>query len=170
MTVLGSPVFPEAIPETLGPKLDSLKLMASRLEEIDSHDALFLLRNAFAIPKLTYFLHTAPCFENPELLHEFDETLRESLEKILNMKLDPSKWNQCSLPTAFGGLGIRKASDLAPLAFILSALATSENVKDLLPNSLETSQTPFLNESRRLWGEKFNSEVIPYPRGKSQKE
>ena len=53
LTLLGAPILPEAIEGVLNPKLESLKLMASRLEEIDKHDALFLLRQCFAIPKMT---------------------------------------------------------------------------------------------------------------------
>ncbi len=60
--------MPEAIEGVLNPKLESLKLMASRLEEIDKHDALFLLRQCFAIPKMTYFFRTGPCFMKPELI------------------------------------------------------------------------------------------------------
>ena len=50
------------------PKLENLKLMASRLEQIDKHDALFLLRQCFAIPKVMYFFRTGPCFMKPEIM------------------------------------------------------------------------------------------------------
>ena len=52
LTLLGAPILPEAIVGALNPKLESLELMARRLEEIDKHDALFLLRQCFAIPKM----------------------------------------------------------------------------------------------------------------------
>ena len=64
-TLLGAPVFPEAIESTLRKKTNDLKLMVNRLSELDAHDALYLLRNVFSIPKLTYFLRTAPCFLEP---------------------------------------------------------------------------------------------------------
>ena len=62
LTLLGAPIFPEAIESILKPKLENLVLMVNRLEEIDAHDALFLLRNCFSMPKLTYNLRTSPCF------------------------------------------------------------------------------------------------------------
>ena len=88
LTLLGAPIFPEGIKNSLEPKLENLKLMANRLKEIDAHDALFLLRNCFSIPKLTYFLRTSPCFLNKEILERYDSIIKDSLENILNVKLD----------------------------------------------------------------------------------
>ena len=44
LTLLGSPVLPETIEKVLRSKLESLKLMANRLESLDAHDAMFLLK------------------------------------------------------------------------------------------------------------------------------
>ena len=65
LTLLGAPILPEAIEGVLNPKLEELQLMISRLEDNDKHDALFLLRQCFAIPKMTYFFRTGPCFMKP---------------------------------------------------------------------------------------------------------
>ena len=62
-------------------KLQDLKRMGEKLNNIDSHDALYLLKNCFAIPKLTYFLRSAPCYES-EILELYDMDLRNSLERI----------------------------------------------------------------------------------------
>lgn len=51
-TVLGAPISAQAIPEALAGKIDDLKLMTSRLSVIEPHQALTLLKNCFAIPKL----------------------------------------------------------------------------------------------------------------------
>ena len=67
LTLLGAPIFPEAIETVLEPKLENLKLMTKRLQEIDSHEGLFLLRHCFGIPKLTYFLRTSPCADSTVL-------------------------------------------------------------------------------------------------------
>ena len=77
LTLLGSPVLPEAIKSVLITKLENLKLMVERITQIDAHEALFLLRNCFSIPKLTYFLRTAPCFEKIDILQR-TTTLRNS--------------------------------------------------------------------------------------------
>ena len=73
LTLLGSPIFKEAIKSSLGPKLENLELMASRLKQIDNHEALYLLRNCFSIPKLNYLLRTAPCFIEKDELQKYDQ-------------------------------------------------------------------------------------------------
>ena len=49
LTLLGAPIFPEAINAVLEPKLSSLKTMTKRLLEIDNHEAFFLERHGFTI-------------------------------------------------------------------------------------------------------------------------
>jgi len=77
LTLLGAPILPEAIFSILNAKLESLNLMIERLTEIDAHEALFLLKNCFAIPKLTYFLRTAPCFMKKNILNNYDNSIKK---------------------------------------------------------------------------------------------
>ena len=55
LLLLGAPIFEEAIDAVLLEKLEDLKRMRERLVFIDPHDALFLLRGCYAIPKLPTF-------------------------------------------------------------------------------------------------------------------
>ena len=87
LTLLGSPVLPEAIENVLTAKLENLKIMVERLTQIDAHEALFLLRNCFSIPKLTYFLRTAPCFVEQDILQNYDNLIKDSIQKILNVQI-----------------------------------------------------------------------------------
>ena len=83
----------------LEPKLEKLKLMAQRLSEVDKHDGLFLLKNCFSIPKLTYVLRSSPCFTRPNILNSYDLVIKGALQTILNTLLsDESCWQQCTLP------------------------------------------------------------------------
>ena len=107
LTLLGSPITEGSMEKIMKPKLESLQLMTSRLETIDSHEALFLLKNAFAIPKLTYFLRTSHFFLHTDILQKIDKVLQESLQKILNIELEGATWTQASLPAFFGGLGVK---------------------------------------------------------------
>ena len=70
LLLLGAPIFEEAIDAVLLEKLEDLKRMRERLVFIDPHDALFLLRGCYAIPKLTYFLRSAPTFKSTATLKE----------------------------------------------------------------------------------------------------
>ena len=105
--------MPESIEAVLTSKLESLKLMSRRLELLDSHDAMYLLKNCFSLPKLNYFLRASPCFLKEDLLKEYDEVIRESLVSILNIKLDGTSNIQYSLPVSLGGLGIRSSVDIS---------------------------------------------------------
>jgi hypothetical protein len=94
--------------EVLSAKPDTLRTLTDRLKLLHEHDALYLLKNCMAIPKLMYFLRTAPCFLNPDLLAQYDETIKTGLENILNVKITDPVWDQVSLPTKLGGFGIKK--------------------------------------------------------------
>ena len=100
LSLLGAPLFPEAVSSIMESKLENLKLMLSRLKEIDSHEALFLLRHCFAIPKLIYFLRTTPCFMVESILGSFDKIIKDSLVDILNISLSTTAHKQLNLPIA----------------------------------------------------------------------
>ena len=101
LTLLGAPIYPEGIPNVLNPKLENLKLMTTRLDEIDPHQAFFLLRNCYSMPKFIYFLRTAPCFLEQGILGRYDEIMRMSLVKILNIQMSDRIWNQATLSFRF---------------------------------------------------------------------
>ena len=132
LTLLGAPVLPCANQKILSAKLDNLKTLTGRLKLLHEHDALYLLKNCMAIPKLLYFLRTAPCFLNPDLLAEYDDTIKTGLENILNVKMTDLVWDQVSLPTKLGGFGIRKTTELAISGYLSSVSAVEQGVKDLL--------------------------------------
>src|SRR5579872_4956957 len=76
---------------------------------------------SLSVPRLMHTLHSSPSFGHP-LLSEFDKTLKECLCLIVNTALTDIQWTQASLPVRIGGLGIRLASQLAPSAFLASAM------------------------------------------------
>ena len=109
----------EGIQDTIRAK-KTLEVLGDRLRRLHAHDALCLLRHAFAIPKLLYVIHTSPCFLSPEL-QSFDSLVRSLLCAILNIRLNDSAWTQASLPTWCGDLGVCSAIQLAPSAYLASA-------------------------------------------------
>ena len=104
-----------AVESALESKLWDLEKAISRL--LPAHDALVLLRNSLAMPKLLFTLRTSPRAGNP-LLTTFDETLRDGLySAIMNVQLTDDKWIYASMPAWNGGLRLRSAYMLAPPAF-----------------------------------------------------
>ena len=78
-TLLGSPIYTgKGVDEALVTKRQDLDRMVQRLALLPAHAAMFLLKNAFAIPKLLYLLRTAPCFNSSELA-SYDDSLKKSL-------------------------------------------------------------------------------------------
>ena len=81
---------------------------------MQSQDALLLLGHSFAILKIVFILHTAPCFLSSEL-EVFDNLLRNILGSIVNVSMtymyEPA-WLQASLPVRAEGIGIRRAAQL----------------------------------------------------------
>ena len=103
-TLLGTPIRAGVgVDRALACKRDDLVTLTGRLALLPAHTALFLLRNALAIPKLLYILRTAPCSDRIELA-AYDEVVRSSLSSILNLTLPPLTWSQACLPVRWGGI------------------------------------------------------------------
>ena len=136
--LLGSPIGElNSINTAITSQLHALKTMSSRLHHFHKQDALLLLRQSFAVPKLLYILGTVPCCFSP-MLATFDQELRSILANILIVSLDnPSTWLQATLFIKFGGLGIRRATQLAPSAFLASGAVCKDLSNQIPPDRLK---------------------------------
>ena len=169
-TLLGSPIGGlESIDITLSEKLSSLKVLGTRLVHLHKQDALLLLRNAFAIPKILYVLRTAPCFYST-ILETFDQELRSILSTVLNVSLDNnSTWTQATLPIASGGIGIRSSIQLAPSAFLASAAGSSTLVYQTLPDRLAKVPYQAKDDALNEWTRVTDYDPPTSPDDKRQK-
>ena len=130
--ILGAPIAAPGVRSEIKTKLDALKRMISRLNLIDPHQAFVLLKNSFAIPKMTYLLRSSPAYQQVDLLDDFDIIVRNSISSITNIDFTDDSWTQVSLPVRSGGLGIRKSVDIALPCFISSALSAHSLVEAIL--------------------------------------
>ena len=88
---MGAPILEgKAVDKALIAKITDLERSVERLTLLPAHDALCLLKNALAMPKLLYILRSSPCAGKP-LLSTFDDVLRRGLSKILNVDLNDSQ-------------------------------------------------------------------------------
>ena len=96
LTILDASVLEgRAVDNVLKDKIAMLERSIKRLSTLQSHDALCLLKNSIAMPKLLYILRTSPRANNP-LLQQFDMVLKKGLETILNVQLSDTQWKQAS--------------------------------------------------------------------------
>jgi hypothetical protein len=121
LIILGAPISDKGTRDVLTAKTQNLEKLTGTLKGIDAHYGLFLLKNAFAIPRLLYILRTSVAFRHDDLLLVYGNLLRGSLSDITNVEVDDSQWALANLRVAVGGLGIPSAVKLAPSAFLASA-------------------------------------------------
>ena len=125
--------------------------MGKRLQLLSSHDALLLVQHSLSIPKVLYILRTAPCFLT-DLLSTFDDHLITLLSEILNVNMaDESAWTQASLPVKAGGIGVRRATQLAPSAYLASAAGCSELIQLILPIKLRGLTDSYFATRVEVW-------------------
>ena len=120
VTFLGSAMGDVSLEALLKGFIATVNTFYDRLLMIPAHDAFFLLRNCFAIPKLLHSLRTSPSFQRCDLLSEIDDAIFRSVSSILNVNLSETQRSQISLPTKLGGFGIFSAVAIAPSAFLSS--------------------------------------------------
>jgi len=132
-TLLGSPIHSDGVDQAMEARCDQLGSVLPRLSKMAAHEAFYLLKSCFALPRLMYLLRTAPCGSSPET-QRFDEVLREAVSSLCNVRFDDKSWAQASLPVRWGGIGVRSAFQLAPSAFLSSFHASSLTMKKLLPS------------------------------------
>ena len=160
VSLLGAPIFEDGIENALTLKLSILKKTCSRLTLLERHDALFLLRNVFFLPKLLYLLRSSPCFHS-HILKDIDATIHACLENITNCVLGPLTFEQATLPVRLGGLGVRQSVDLSLPAYISSTVKAANQVKLLIPiYSYNLFRDTFL-EAINIWKSKDSQLIAP---------
>ena len=85
--------------------VERVSTMSGRLESIDDHPAIFLIRNCISMPRLLFNHKSSPSYRRHSVLTQFDETLRQAASTVCNVKFDDTRWQQSIHLVAQGGLG-----------------------------------------------------------------
>ena len=96
-----------------------------------------LLKNAFVLPRLMYSLRSGLCFLQDGILHEFDNVVQMSQQRIADIQRNDTVWVQLTLTTKTDGFGGLSAIDLAPAAFHESCSLIDELVAEIWGQPLE---------------------------------
>ncbi|OQV20771.1 hypothetical protein BV898_05348 [Hypsibius exemplaris] len=133
LSLLGAPLLTDGLSMAISAKTATLKLMSSRIDILPAHQSFFLLKNCLVVPKVIYLLRSASVYECMNELNCPEKVICESVEAITNTARSPAVWRQASLPAAFGGIEIRRTSELALSAFLESVHATEAFTLQILP-------------------------------------
>jgi len=148
--LLGSPLSTAGVDLALSGSLAQLERVKGRLLKLPAHEAFFLLKNSFGIPRLQFLLRTAPCALSKETL-KFDESIRELVSSVVNLKITDSSWIQASLPVRWGGIGIRRAEILSPSAFLASTSASAHLLSCLVPGVVSSFHDQVRDDVLARW-------------------
>ena len=132
---LGSPIWgsPEFLSTFVGSVVDRVSVLQERLRDLDDPQVeLHLLRSCLGVCKLNHLLQTIPPGSVDSELQRFDDNLRRSLSSICNASISDQSWLQATLPSSFGGLGLRGALRASLAAFLGSCVSSFTLCSDLL--------------------------------------
>jgi hypothetical protein len=125
--------------------------------------AYTLIKNCLFIPKFNFLLRTTPFWKFSNYVNSIESSLKSSLERILNLRLTNLQWYQSTLPIRFGGLGIRRISDICLPAF-LSSINGAKKLVSLLLNSKDNELIiHHYDEALAVWGVENENEKPTNP-------
>jgi hypothetical protein len=110
-----------------------------------------LIKNCLFIPKFNFLLKITSFCKFSNYVNSIDSSLKSSLERILNLRLTDLQWCQSTSLIRFGGLGIRRISDICLPAF----LSSIHGVKKLISQLLNSKDNEFIiyhyDEALTVW-------------------
>jgi hypothetical protein len=111
------------------------------------------IKNGLFIPKFIFLLRTTPFWKFSNYINSVDSSLKSSLERIrvLNLRLTDLQWCQSTLPIRFGGLGIRRISDICLPAFLPSIHGVKKLVSLLLSSKDNEVIIHHYDEALAVW-------------------
>ena len=101
------------------------------------------------MPKLQYVLRASPANLCREELQIFDKALFGSLGRVSNVSLE-DVCNQGGFPVNFGGLGCKRAEDIALPSFLAYMNSVGELVETIL-SRINIADTNELAEAVESW-------------------
>ena len=127
---LGSDVFTAAfVDKKLFSRLHTT--IGQLVEFEDSQSALYLLRISFSIVRAVHFMRSTPLRQWKEQGARFDDLIRDAAEKILGFPMTDETYAQASLTPTLGGLGLRRTTEHADLAFSASWHESQETAAEV---------------------------------------
>jgi hypothetical protein len=151
LSLLGSPIFDQGFKNTVEKTIITVENLLNKAVFLSRHVAYTLIKNCLFIPKFNFLLRTTPFWKFSNYVNSIDSSLKSSLEKILNLRLTDLQWCQSTLPIRFGGLGIRRISDICLPAFLSSVHGVKKLVSQLLNSKDNELIIHHYDEALAVW-------------------
>jgi hypothetical protein len=123
----------------------------NKAELLSRHRTYILINNCLFIPKFNFLLRTTPFWKISNYVNSIDSYLKCSLERMLNLRLTDLQWCQSTLPIRFGGLAIRRISDICLSAFLSSTHGVKKLVSLLLNSKDNELIVHYYDEALAVW-------------------
>ena len=149
VTIKGAALGEKSIDAILEKKNEEFKRISTNIKDFPKHQAFFLIKNCFAIPKLLYIFHTSAVLKKDKISQELPDNLKDTIESVTDISLGRDTWTQLTLPVKLGGFGLRFSIELAPSAFIAMFVSCSLLATSLLNNHSQPDS--LLREALSIW-------------------
>jgi hypothetical protein len=163
LSLLGSPIFDQGFKNTVEKTIITVENLLNKVELLNRHVAYTLIKNCLFIPKFNFLLRTTPFWKFSNYVNSIDSSLKSCLERILNLRLTDLQWRQSTLPIRFGGLGIRRISDICLPAFLSSINGVKKLVSLLLNSKDNELNIHHYDEALAAWGVANENEIPTIP-------
>jgi hypothetical protein len=151
LSLLGSPIFDQGFKHTIEKTIITFENLLHKAELLSRHVTYTLIKNCLFIPKFNFLLRTTPFWKISNYVNSIDSSLKSSLERILNLRLTDLQWCESTLPIRFGGLGIRRISDICLPAFLSSVHGVKKLVSQLLNSKDNELIIHHYDEALAVW-------------------
>jgi hypothetical protein len=163
LSLLGSPIFDQGFKNTVEKTIITVENLLNKAELLNRHVTYTLIKNCLFIPKFNFLLRTTPFWKFSNYVNSIDSSLKSCLERILNLRLTDLQWRQSTLPIRFGGLGIRRISDICLPAFLSSINGVKKLVSLLLNSKDNELNIHHYDEALAAWGVANENEIPTIP-------
>jgi hypothetical protein len=145
-------MYVKKVSKTLPKKtIITVENLLNKAKLLSRHVAYTLIKNCLFIPKFNFLLRATSFWKFSNYVNSIDSSLKSSLERILNLRLTDLQWCESTLPIRFGGLRIRRISDIC-LPDFLSSIHGVKKLVSLLLNSKNNELTiHHYDEALAIW-------------------
>ena len=156
---LGSPEFVEEFVEKdLCRTTESV--MNKLIEFEDTQAALYLLRLSFGICRATFSMRTIPLSLWSKPAAKFDTHVGHTVFHCLGLKPTPEAYDQASVSTTIGGLGIRRIADHAKGAFTASWHEAQSITHETWSNTFSESDCSDVHQSQQKASAETDAKIM----------